>query len=105
MRRLFASAAAEVPKPLANRDFTYFDNFECTEDGIAIIRLNGPNKMNTISIGMQAEAQEIFTKHVQGNDKVKGDERGDEKGEDEKGEDDDEPPLMRRKGLALLLPL
>ena len=70
-RRFFSTVATEVKKPLANREFVYFDNFECTDDGIAIIRLNGPNKMNTISIGMQAEAQEIFMKHVQGNSNVK----------------------------------
>lgn len=69
--RRFASSVAEVPKPLAGRDYTYFENFECNEDGIGMIRLNGPGKMNTISLGMQAESEQIFKTHILGNDKVK----------------------------------
>jgi hypothetical protein len=36
------------------RAFTYFDNFEI-KNNVGIIRINGPNKMNTISKGMQTE--------------------------------------------------
>ena len=31
----------------AGRDYQYFDNFE-VKDGVGIVRLNGPGKMNTI---------------------------------------------------------
>ena len=36
---------------LSTQTYKYFDNFELRDDGIAIIRLNGPEKMNTISTG------------------------------------------------------
>ena len=41
------------------------------DGGVAIVRLNGPNKMNTISAGMQAEAQAIFREKILGNKDVK----------------------------------
>ena len=44
-KRSFSAEAA------SSRQFTYFDNFE-VKDGVGIVRFNGPNKMNTISIGM-----------------------------------------------------
>lgn len=52
-----------------NREFTYFDNFEI-KDKVAIVRFNGPGKMNTISQGMQQEAEQIFRKHILGNKDV-----------------------------------
>ena len=66
-----AFATAETPAPLPGRDYVYFDNFECTEDGIAIIRLNGPGKMNTISMGMQGESESIFKNKIMNDAKVK----------------------------------
>jgi len=56
-RRAFS---AESPSA---RDFKYFDNLEI-KDEIAIIRLNGPGKMNTISEGLQKEAEVIFKDHI-----------------------------------------
>jgi enoyl-CoA hydratase/long-chain 3-hydroxyacyl-CoA dehydrogenase len=43
----------------AARNFEYFDNVEVKE-GVALIKFNGPAKMNTISAGMQSEVQKIF---------------------------------------------
>lgn len=65
------SMSDEVPKPLPGRDYTYFDNYECTPDGIAIIRLNGPEKMNTINKGMQKDAEHIFKNKIANDPKVK----------------------------------
>ncbi|RYG69258.1 hypothetical protein EON64_03150, partial [archaeon] len=52
------------------REFQYFDNFE-VKDGVAIVRLNGPEKMNTISKGMQADAEKIFREKVLPNKDIK----------------------------------
>jgi len=66
-----ASMATSAPAAAAKRDYEYFDNFELAEGGVAIVRINGPNKMNTISAGMQAEAQAIFRDKILGNKDVK----------------------------------
>lgn len=42
------------------RDYEYFDNVE-HRNGVAIIRFNGPGKMNTLSKGLQAEAEKLFS--------------------------------------------
>jgi enoyl-CoA hydratase/long-chain 3-hydroxyacyl-CoA dehydrogenase len=47
-----------------NRQYEYFDNVEI-KNGVAIIRFNGPAKMNTLSKGMQAEAEKIFNDTLQ----------------------------------------
>ena len=65
------AAAAKTSTTVAKRDFEYFENFEMADGGVAIVRLNGPNKMNTISAGMQAEAQAIFREKILGNKDVK----------------------------------
>ena len=38
---------------------------------ICLVRFNGPNKMNTISAGMQEEAKIIFTDKILGNKDIK----------------------------------
>ena len=63
--------STEIAKPLPGRDYAYFDNYECTEDGIAIIRLNGPAKMNTINMGMQKDAEDIFKNKIMNDSNVK----------------------------------
>ena len=52
------------------RDFKYFDNLEIN-DGVAVIRLNGPNKMNTISQGLQDEIEAIFREKILTNKDIK----------------------------------
>ena len=52
------------------REFTYFDNVE-VKDGVAIVRFNGPAKMNTISISMQDDANIIFKEKILANKEVK----------------------------------
>jgi len=54
----------------AERKYKYFDNFEVKE-GVAIIRLNGPEKMNTISMGLQEESEKIFKDHILNNKEIK----------------------------------
>ena len=48
--RQSSTAATTAPA----REFTYFGNLE-VKGNVGIVRLDGPNKMNTISRGMQAE--------------------------------------------------
>ena len=64
-------ATEQVAQPVAGREFTYFDNLEI-KDGIALIRFNGPNKMNTLSAGMQSDVENMFNKYIIGNKDVKG---------------------------------
>eukprot|EP01033_Poteriospumella_lacustris_P004815 gene4816-3451_t len=52
------------------RTYQYFDEFE-VKQGVAVIRLNGPGKMNTISQGMQKEAEAIFRERVLPNKDIK----------------------------------
>lgn len=54
----------------SNRQFTYFDNFEIKDD-VAVVRFNCPGKMNTISAGMQADAEKIFKDHILSNKNIK----------------------------------
>ena len=62
-----------APKRYASttsRQFTYFDNLE-VKDGVAIVRFNGPNKMNTISKGLQGEAEILFKEQIFPNKNIK----------------------------------
>jgi hypothetical protein len=52
------------------RQFQYFDNLEI-KNNVAIVRLNGPGKMNTISTAMQVEADKIFREQIFNNKEVK----------------------------------
>jgi enoyl-CoA hydratase / long-chain 3-hydroxyacyl-CoA dehydrogenase len=56
--------------PLPGRDYAYFDNFE-VKDGVAIIRLNGPEKMNVLNHGMFEDAKSIFQSHILNKPEVK----------------------------------
>jgi enoyl-CoA hydratase/long-chain 3-hydroxyacyl-CoA dehydrogenase len=58
-----ASTGTTATPAAPKRDFEYFDNLE-VKNGVAILRFNGPGKMNTLSKGFQAEAEQIFTKHL-----------------------------------------
>lgn len=48
----------------------YFEDLEI-KDGVAIIRLNGPGKMNTISQGMQKESETMFREKILPNKDIK----------------------------------
>lgn len=75
-RQLTKSTLRTLVRPAAfssqaqGRDFEYFENFE-VKDNVAIIRFNGPGKMNTISAGMQGEAEKIFTEKILTNKDIK----------------------------------
>lgn len=57
--------------PTAEREYKYFDNFEIKQD-IAIVRLNGPGKMNVINKGLQEESEKIFNEKILPNKNIKG---------------------------------
>jgi len=40
-------------------------------DGVAVIRLDGPNKMNTINDEMRIEAEAMWKEHISGNEDIK----------------------------------
>lgn len=48
----------------------YFGPFE-VRDGVAIIRLDGPEKMNTLSDGAMAEAEKLWVEHVEPDASIK----------------------------------
>lgn len=53
-----------------SRTYKYFDDVEI-KNGVAVVRLNSPNKMNTISQGLQADAEAIFKDKILPNPDVK----------------------------------
>ena len=62
---------ARCPRFLSSaRNYEYFDNVE-VKDGVAVVRLNGPGKMNTISAGMQGEVERIIKGDIANNSEVK----------------------------------
>ncbi len=54
----------------SERTFKYFDNVDI-KDNVAVVRFNGPGKMNTISAGMQQEGEKIFRDIILPNKDVK----------------------------------
>ena len=60
------SSALSTTAPAAER---YFEDLE-VKDNVAIVRINGPGKMNTISQGMQKEAETIFREQIFPNKKI-----------------------------------
>jgi len=61
---------SSTPQPKSGREFVYFDNVE-VKDGVAVVRFNGPEKMNTISMGMQKESETIFRSQILSNKEIK----------------------------------
>lgn len=64
--RNFSSCAFST----VTRQYQYFENVEI-KNNIGIIRINGPNKMNTISLGMQLESENIFKNEILPNKDIK----------------------------------
>jgi enoyl-CoA hydratase/carnithine racemase len=54
----------------AAREYTYYDNFE-VKDGVALLRLNGPGKMNIIHEPLLLETQKIFKEKIETNKDIK----------------------------------
>lgn len=69
-RLLARASSTSTAAPAAGRTYQYFDEFE-VKQGVAVIRFNGPGKMNTISQGMQKEAESIFREKVLPNKDIK----------------------------------
>ena len=49
----------------------YFRPLEVTESGVAIVRLDGPKPVNTISFDMSKAAKELWKNEVESRDDVK----------------------------------
>ena len=69
------SSPVEVARAMSTasssgRMFQYFDNVEI-KNNVAVVKFNGPGKMNTISSGMQVEAEKIFREMILNNKDVK----------------------------------
>jgi hypothetical protein len=56
--------------PDSPKRFTFFDNVDVVDD-IALVRFNGPGKMNTISQALQLEASQLLEEHVYSNPSIK----------------------------------
>jgi enoyl-CoA hydratase/carnithine racemase len=52
------------------REYKFYDNVEI-KDGVAILRINCPGKMNTINPGFHEDTEKIFKEKINGNSNVK----------------------------------
>ena len=57
--------------PTADRKYEYFTNVEFTTEGVAIIRFDCPNKVNTISFALSDEARQLWKGEIENNADVK----------------------------------
>jgi len=57
--------------PTAGRKYEYFTNVEFTREGVAIIRFDCPNKVNTISFALSDEARQMWKSEIENNSNVK----------------------------------
>ena len=58
-----------VPTP--ERKYEFFQNVEFTPQGVAIIRFDGPKKVNSISFGLSQEAKKLWGDDIVNNSEVK----------------------------------
>ena len=59
--------------PTQERKYEFFQNVEITNEGIAIIRFDNPNKkVNTISFKLKDEAEKLWEDEIHSNSSVKG---------------------------------
>lgn len=58
--------------PTPERKYEFFQNVEMTPDGIAMIRFDGPKKVNTISFKVKDEAEKLWASEIEHNSDVKG---------------------------------
>jgi enoyl-CoA hydratase/long-chain 3-hydroxyacyl-CoA dehydrogenase len=62
-------AKAFVPTP--ERKYEFFQNVEMTPEGVAIIRFDGPKKVNSISFALSDEARHLWQDEIANNGEVK----------------------------------
>ena len=55
----------------SSKPLEYFKPVEITDTGVAIIRIDGPKSMNTISFAMADEAKRMWMENIHTNDAVK----------------------------------
>ena len=64
-----ASPPSFQPKP--GRKYEFFQDVEMTPEGVAIIRFDGPKKVNSISFDMSREARTLWQNEIANNNNVK----------------------------------
>ncbi|KAL3942979.1 MAG: hypothetical protein SGBAC_002930 [Bacillariaceae sp.] len=79
--RFHSTAAVEVEEPIRaappsfeakpGRKYEFFQNIEMTPEGVAIIRFDGPKKVNSISFDMSREARTLWQNEIANNSEVK----------------------------------
>ena len=57
--------------PTADRKYKFFENIEFTPEGVAVIRFDCPQKVNSISFALSEEAKEMWKAEIQDNSEVK----------------------------------
>mmetsp|Transcript_130981 Transcript_130981/g.195177 ORF Transcript_130981/g.195177 Transcript_130981/m.195177 type:complete len:796 (-) Transcript_130981:25-2412(-) len=62
-------AKAFVPSP--ERKYEFFQNIEMAPEGVAIVRFDGPKKVNSISFALSHEARRLWRDEIANNDEVK----------------------------------
>jgi enoyl-CoA hydratase/long-chain 3-hydroxyacyl-CoA dehydrogenase len=63
--------AAKPYVPTAERKYEFFQNVEITPEGVAVIRFDGPKKVNSISFDLSKEAKKLWAKEISDNSTVK----------------------------------
>jgi enoyl-CoA hydratase / long-chain 3-hydroxyacyl-CoA dehydrogenase len=69
MQKPKGASAAFVPT--AERKYEFFTNVELTPEGVAVIRFDGPKKVNAISFALSEEARRMWKDEIEHNDSVK----------------------------------
>lgn len=54
-----------------DRKYEFFQNVEMTSEGVAIVRFDGPKKVNSISFALADEAQKLWKDEIANNESVK----------------------------------
>jgi hypothetical protein len=63
-------SAPPASKPL-DRKYKFFQDVEVTPEGVAIIRFDGPKKVNSISFDMSKEARKMWQNDIANNSAIK----------------------------------
>ena len=67
--------ASEDPKPAfvptPDRKYEFFQNVEVTSEGVAVVRFDGPGKVNSLSFKLGPEAKKLWEDEIVSNNQVK----------------------------------
>ena len=71
LKRVFNSNAYKFNRKFSTRKYKFFDNVEI-KNNIALIRINGPEKMNVLDRNLFTDVHNLFENEILGNKEIKG---------------------------------